>query len=350
MKKLFLLLLSAVLMLTMLVGTLASCTDEETSNDDGDKGDTTTPDTNETKYNEALAFIGEGKYEEAYAAFKALGDYKDTEKYLARFIYLPSVVDYILYDRSGVMTVTFGDFNLPTRIVSEGTVGVKDGIYTYSDNGLVLKQAVTYEGTLLTYDYIYDANDRLIKAEYREEGVLVSFNDYEYDENGNCVRQGYFMGETAIYNYRNTFDENGNMIRVESEVDGVVYNFTFDENGNRITENSVVPNGTGYNIVYTYDEEGKLIGEVYTQGGEETVANYTYDANGNRTKVEVTFYDGSKETTAWEYDANGNVTKEEFNGADGKYECVETQYALVYCTVDIPEATLNQLDLFFTIR
>ena len=349
MKKLFLLLLSAILVLTMLVGTLVSCTDEET-NDDGDKGNNPTADANETKYNEALAFIGEGKYEEAYAAFKALGNYKDTEKYLARFIYLPSVVDYILYDRSGVMTVTFGEFNLPSRIVSEGTVGVKDGIYTYTDNGLVLKQAVTYEGTLLTYDYIYDASDRLIKAEYCQDGVFVSFNDYEYDENGNCIRQGYTVGETVVYNYFNTYDENGNMIKIESEIDGVVYSFTYDEKGNRIGESSQDPSGTGYNVVYTFDEEGKLIREEYTMGETKNVATFKYDENGNRTKQEVLFYDGSKETTTWEYDANGNATKEEFNSTSGVYECVETQYALIYCTVDIPVATLNQLDLFFTIR
>ena len=66
--------------------------------------------------------IESGDYEEAYAAFMELGDFKDSQKYLSRFVYFPLVANYVLYDRSGVMTVELGAFNLPSRVFSVGTI------------------------------------------------------------------------------------------------------------------------------------------------------------------------------------------------------------------------------------
>ena len=151
MKKLCL-----ALVFTMAMGAFAACGQEN-------KG----VQTNETKYNNACALIESGEYEKAYATFKELGNYKDSEKHLSRFMYFPSVVNYNLYDRSGVITVTLGSYNLPVHLLTEGTIEeigsyTKDGWYTYDGKGNWMRQAVMYNGTLMTYDYTYDANNNII--------------------------------------------------------------------------------------------------------------------------------------------------------------------------------------------
>ena len=127
-------------------------------------------DNKEDKYNDACALIESGDYESAYAAFKELGDYKDSQKHLSRFIYFPTSVNYDLGDRSGVMTIELGVYNMPARMLAQGVEGTentaytKDGVYTYDSVGNLLRQAVTYDGTLMAYDYTYDNENRLVKA------------------------------------------------------------------------------------------------------------------------------------------------------------------------------------------
>ena len=354
MKKLFALLITTVLVVTAIVG-LTSCgnNDETGSSSSSSTEDDGSADinTNEAKYNAALALIEEGEYEEAYAAFEALGDYKDSKAQLDRFVYFPSVVKYELSDRSGVMTVLLGDYNLPIRLISGGTVGVKDGVYTYDEKGLILKQSVEYEGVVSTYDYSYDANDRMILAEYRQDGTLVSYNEYEYDEKGNCTREAYVLGDEVYYNYRNYYDENGRVVKIESEVDGYVYTFTYNEDGNRTTERGEAPDGiTNYTIALTYTENGELAKEVYTSGDNVETIDYAYNTEGYRTKMVLTLSNNYQEMTVWEYDENGNPIKEEFTSTDGGYECVETEYVFTYIPKDLPEATKNQFKLIFTVR
>ena len=84
-------------------------------------------------YIEAIDLAAEGKYEEAYAMFEELGNYKDSQKFLSRFVYFPTVLTYTLFDRTGVMTVDFGAYNLPSRMLSDGSIGTKDGMYIYDN-------------------------------------------------------------------------------------------------------------------------------------------------------------------------------------------------------------------------
>ena len=117
MKKQISRLFCTALVLTMAMGSFVAC-----GGDGKDESSVNETNTNETKYNEACAWIESGDYEEAYAAFMELGDFKDSQKYLSRFVYFPLVANYVLYDRSGVMTVELGAFNLPSRVLSVGTI------------------------------------------------------------------------------------------------------------------------------------------------------------------------------------------------------------------------------------
>lgn len=309
-------------------------------------------DDKEAKYNDACALIESGDYEGAYAAFKELGDYKDSQKHLSRFVYFPTVVNYDLGDRSGVMTIELGAYNMPTRMLTQGIEGTenkaytKDGVYTYDDEGNLLRQAMTYNGTLLAYDYTYDDENRLIKAEYSAEGVVSAVHTYVYDENGLLVREDYIANGVVYYDYVNSYDTNGNLIKSEfnAEDGDYIYTYTYNDDGNLVKETGTFPDGYWYNVDYTYNANGELTKKVGTEeGGASYTTNYTYDNVGNCIKEESVYSDETKDVYTREYDANGNATKETLTTADGTVQTIDCQYALTYLTIDIPVATMNQI-------
>lgn len=315
-------------------------------------------DNKEAKYNDACALIESGDYEGAYAAFKELGNYKDSKKHLSRFIYFPTAVNYDLGDRSGVMTVELGAYNMPTRMLTQGVEGeedkpyTKDGVYTYDSVGNLLRQAMTYNGTLMAYDYTYDNENRLIKAEYSTEGVVSAVNTYVYDENGFLIREDYIADGVVYYDYVNSYDANGNLIKsvFNAEEGDHIYIYTYSDEGNLVKETGTLPDGYYYNVDYTYNADGELTQKVCTEEGEHSyTTNYTYDNVGNCIKEENIYPDETKDVYTREYDANGNLTKETLTTADGTLRTVDSQYALTYLTIDIPVATMNQIIGIFDI-
>jgi YD repeat-containing protein len=336
MKKLCL-----ALVFTMAMGAFAGCGQENEG-----------AQTNEDKYNNACALIESGEYEKAYTAFKELGNYKDSQKHLSRFIYFPTVGNYVLEDRSGVMTIELGAYNLPSRMLTEGIEGsentayTKDGVYTYDSECNLMKQAVTYNGTLLAYDYTYDNDNNLIRAEYSVEGVVSTIHSYVYDENGFLIRESYAGIDVVYYDYHHFYDEKGNQIKSECETaEGFqVYTGTYDEVGNIVKEHGALPNDEWYDIDYTYNADGQMIQEAYMDSDERSYTTvYVYDNAGNCIKEESNYSDGTKQVHTWVYDANGNVTREELISKDGTVESVEWQYILTYLTVDVPASTMDQL-------
>ncbi len=337
MKKQISRLFCAAMVFTVAMGSLVACGGK-------DKSD------NEAKYNDACALIESGDYASAYEAFKDLGDYKDSEKYLSRFTYFPTTVDYVLSDRSGTMTVELGIYNMPTRMISIGTIGTKDGTYTYDDEGNLMQQAILYNGVPLRFDYTYDADNNLIKAEYFEEDVLMMVNEYFY-EDGIKVRESSIVEGVVEYDYFHSYDENGNMVEsVFHALEGDhVYTYAYDEDGRLVNHQGSIPNEYSYNNDYTYDENGNLTERVLTMMGEPYYTlNYTYDSEGNCIKEERTYSDG-KEVYTKEYDENGNVISEVITRADGSVESAEWQYVLTYITIDVPAASMEQIMGLFEI-
>ena len=335
-------LLSLAMVIIMAMSCLVACGEDE----------------NEVKYNNACALIESGDYEAAYAAFKELGDYKDSEKHLERFAYFPSVVNYNLYDRSGVMTVTLGSYNLPVHILTKGTIdGVgeytKDGWYSYDSKGNWMRQAMIYNGDFLAYDYTYDADGNVIKAEYTDGASVIAVHNYVYDENGLKIRESYEENGVVYYDYRNTYDAKGNLVKsvYEAEEGDYVYNYVYNEDGNLVNDRAEIPEGYSYNNDYTYNDDGNMIKKVCSENGEVTATlDCTYDSNGNRIKEVWSYPDETKDVFTKEYDENGNPTKEVHTYSDGTVESVEWKYLFTYVTIDVPEWTKDQImGLFFEI-
>ena len=154
-------------------------------------------------------------------------------------------------------------------------------VYIEYDHSIDMIQIWYYIHDLLFAKYSYDANDRLIKAEY--DGY---YHQYEYYDNGTIkkfsdrsTRNGrrsdveYDMNEKKIKQYN--YDQEGNLAGV--------WEYVYDENGNKIKQILRKPDGT-VNMVYEYDMNEKLI------------KKYEYDQEGNLADV-------------WEsvYDENGNI-------------------------------------------
>lgn len=352
MKKQIKKLLCAALVFTMATGAFAACGTED------DEPVDSKPQTNETKYNDACALIENGEYEEAYAAFKALGDYKDSQERLSRFIYTPSRANYVLEDRSGVMTIELGKYNLPSRVVSVGVEGeednayTKDSVYTYDDKGNLMQQAVTYNESSLAYDYTYDADNRLIKAVYTIEGELFAQHNFVYDENGLKIREDYIQEGQVYYDYVYSYDDNDNVIEcVYDATEGrYTYAYFYDAEGALTNDSGEAPDGYYYTNEYTYYADGQLAQRVCVENGELSFTeSYTYDNAGELIKKETTYSDGTKDVYTREYDANGNLVKETLVYADGTEESIEWQYIFTYIPIDVPAATREQVEGIFVI-
>ena len=333
MKKFGFSLLSLLLVLPMTIGSFAAC-----SNKDEEK---------EIKYNQACTLIDEGKYEEAYAVFEDLGDYKDSQKYLSRFVYFPKGLTYNFSDRKGVMTVDFGAYNLPSRMVSEGSIGTKDGMYIYDNQGNLVRQAVNFNEDFAAFDYTYDANNNMIKAEYTEEGELVTVQDFTYNAAGLRTKEVYTRDDVVIYVAEWFYDENGKLTRSDYSNTESGYSdtitYTYNADGKVASESGVDFEGNTYTATFSYGEDGRLAQEVYVEGDFQCTVYYTYDNAGNCIKEETVYLDDTKDILTREYDANGNIIKEMLAEADGTVQSVESQYVLMYLMIDVPASTMSQV-------
>ena len=168
--------------------------------------------------------------------------------------------------------------------------------YAYSD-GLLVKVS---EGKKKT-TYQYDSKGRLISG----EKVRFSSADYDwfsierkYDKNGNlkyqALTEGYDNTNKSYYKY----DNEGRLIKKR---DGFRYFYTYDENG-------VLREIDSNLTTWIFNADGKIskiteVKDSFYNYAIDYVETYTYDKNGNNTKIVREYYDdGSTETTTLTYE------------------------------------------------
>ncbi|MED4941122.1 DNRLRE domain-containing protein, partial [Heyndrickxia coagulans] len=221
--------------------------------------------------------------------------------------------------------------------------------YTYIESGKADTVNTTLNGdTLLQFQYGYDLDNRKDSLTannglFKQTTTLDTANNiqsiqyfkgssttaaaqfaYQYDGSANITKETTAKGDTSY-----TYDQN-NQLTKEILPDGTTNSYTYDAVGNR-TQATV--NGKTYNYTYndanqivkkngtafTYDKDGNLtqdendkytynalgqMTKVTTLSGT-TVAEYTYDENGLRTKKTV----GTK-TNEYYYDQDNNLSME----------------------------------------
>ncbi len=312
------------------------------------------------QYENALALIKDGEYEQAYALLKEIGDYEDAKKYLSHFRYLPIEVTWEQRDTSESASFSYNDRDLLARLTTTSILGHTDtSEYAYDERGNLSKMDgpsyPDYGENKCTYTNTYDEKGRLSQTVKTVSGKNVATTLYTYDGQGNLTeeRTAYHLsGLTYVRTY--AYDTAGRLTRYAysycdiSEAD-VVY--IYDEKGNLIKETKTDKYGELYTYEYTYDETGNLTKKFcrfydYTNETYE----YAYDKEGKVTKRIYTNPYHDTVTYTYTYDKKNGLVKESFTDGEGYTETATITYTLVYLPRGLPaffEEMLDMLDVWW---
>ena len=209
----------------------------------------------------------------------------------------------IVYPTNATVTYTY-DENGNIKTVTD-----KDGLkttYTYDDND---NEVIRTTGLIET-NKRYDADNRLIriKNEHRFTGELIDEYSYRYDSNNNIIeeiKREPYRKKVSLLDIEKT-EENDHTIRVTkqtftydaenkltdarverlgmkalSEPNVTTYHYEYDANGNRTTVEIKDDGLTLESTVYTYDRLNKLVSSREVTASGLYLYEYTYDDNGN---------------------------------------------------------------------
>ena len=295
---------------------------EETSPTDNLPQDTTPIDTEKESYEQALALLNEGKIEDAYAIFLGIKEYADVSTYLSYFVFRADEHTYQTFDSQyGTHYIDRYEYDEYGRWIITESLNVKSGgtdVYfnQYDANGLLIQTGtINADGT--TYgvtNYEYDEKGRPILQ--KESGGTVSLEYNEQDQIVKRVRATWGQNDTTLY----TYDEQGRLIEQIFQSDGTSiwdkYTWEYNEHGDVIKRTIQTtfgfldpPDNTDTVVdfyVKEYDANGNLTKVVYEDG---SYTAYEYDEAGN--KIKYTSYHNAKDFVifTYTYDENGNMTE-----------------------------------------
>ena len=206
----------------------------------------------------------------------------DTNNRLIKMIYPNNIIVRYTYDENGnIKTVTDKD-------------GLKT-IYTYDDND---NEVIRTTGLVQT-ERRYDADNRLIRIKnfHSLSRDLIDEYSYRYDSNNNIIeeiKREPYKKKTKLLDINKTV-ENDRTIRVTKQ------NFTYDAE-NKLTDARV-----------------ERLGMKGLSEPNVTIYHYEYDANGNRTLVEIKDDGLTLESTVYEYDRLNKMIRSREVTAKGLY-------------------------------
>ncbi len=309
-------------------------------------------------YENAMAYISAKEYVDAYALLQALGDYRDAADYLDKFHLLKTQLHYDSY--------------------SLGTYGSKWNYeyfidYSYDEHGnLICEDKVVPERPDAvapnTWEYEYDESGIKIRGTLTnysdsDKRQVTSSTSYEYDPNGitigwTSVKYTDGVAEHSASNYENIFSDSGCVTYQKTIQSDMIWEYTYDTNGHLLCEKF----SDGYNTRdrrYTYDQDGNLVSSILTQqdgitfeyqydqegnacegtrtdpdGKVTDQINYTntykYDHYGNLVEWVKRFDAGRVETTKYSYDEYGNLTQETYDWDGATVHKITYIYEMVY--------------------
>jgi YD repeat-containing protein len=166
--------------------------------------------------------------------------------------------------------------------------------YQYDSNGsLTRKIRSLADGTIITWSYTCDYENRLIKAEKDSDGVIIKTVTFKYDPFGRRIEKkiekvvnGAQVTKTYTYLYDNE--------------DIILETFTKVKNGNTTTKITKYIHGPGIDeplaiekdgIPYYYHADG--LGSIthLTDSNQAVIESYTYDVFGKQTRYGDTVKD-----------------------------------------------------------
>lgn len=211
--------------------------------------------------------------------------------------------------------------------------GNRTGLILYNSDGSVTHYDVDEEGntTISNKAYEYDEAGNVTKIlQYDGLGGFNFWTEFKYDEAGNQIKETYYNAEgVACGGKDNEYDTAGNLVRTTqyAENGNKMYTdeFVYDANGDIASQTTY---DFGRNVIntltyhYEYDTTGKLIHSIvyYSDGGVKQQEDWTYDAEGRKTRHKqiANYAIGDTFDEEWNYDANGNIASYNKYGSDGK--------------------------------
>ena len=251
-----------------------------------------------------------------YDQFVSLGDYADAADILANW-------DAVKFSRAMRMLNKYlhgSGFTVGETYYSNHNENVLPYLYSqfaelegYAEADAILDRFTVVEDVFLKSEYetidnmgnVNNGTDE--RCEYNELGQMtLYYNSTQFD-------RWYGSSHNAYY----TYDESGRISGINLVYTDTVYvriTPTYDANGNKISEH-VVKNDAEFDIIYTYDDQNRLIGA----RRPNTLYNdpecyyytwtYTYDDDGNLLQEVYAFMDNgalrSEYINAYTYDAAG---------------------------------------------
>ena len=268
-------------------------------------------------------------YDFAYNAFgnqTSVGIGDDT---LASYEYNPKngKLKKITYGNGFVVEYVYNTLELLTEVwYTENNVRYKAHEYVYTANGQLYEYKDNVSGKTVIYKYDFDKRLSSI-SEYDNDNVYYGFqNSVEYNEEGNLSKTLYSINHyngTNVnntfwsYNYRYTGDGKLSHVDISTAQNNVTEEYTYDSYGRVSEQHKTVSDATGTEMVdsstiYTYKDNGDYTSALvhtyqHALSGAGLVYTYSYDANGNITKIS---YSNGKEIRYY-YDDLGQLIRED---------------------------------------
>ncbi|MBP3313040.1 MAG: hypothetical protein J6K84_00070 [Oscillospiraceae bacterium] len=285
MKRILCLMLALVMLLSLTACGGGTASENKENNNGGASQQDPAPqdpdddekDDREETYQQVLKLLGEKNFEEAYKLLQKIQGYKDTLTMLTKFVWKP--LKAVHSNDAGADLTTYYT-------------------YTYDDHGYAI--ASTYESDVIsnsyTYENVYDDLGRIKSVTSNSSVGYQTIINYIYNEKGqlSCLSSNYngsYVQDIFYY-----YNDLGQVIREEVPDTESVTEYTYDEKGNVTSMDGNMGTSTYVNI---YDDHGRLVKYVRTDGEFSTTFTMTYDKNGTLVKEVSLGEDGFADT--WEY-------------------------------------------------
>ena len=258
-----------------------------------------------TAYTKACKLLDAGSYDEAHEAFVALGDYEDSAEKALEALYLKAgeLLESGSHDEAQALYTELGDY-CDSAELAEGFVQRMVSMTTSYDESCSGPLTTTYaynsEGVLLSETRLYSEypsmDDQTYEYAYASDGgyTLTCGQVAEvYDGHGNILGQG----DAMQYDYKYEYYDDGTMCSCTALAEGsedALWVAEYDRHG--CMDRYIEADGTAYDFVNTYKGELLYQQDKYDASGT-LVGNikYEYDDEGRLTKKTVV--------------ENGNVSK-----------------------------------------
>lgn len=175
-------------------------------------------------------------------------------------------------------------------------------VYYFDNHGSTIKEMNALDNKT---KYVYDSHKRLKNTTLPEGNSI----QYEYDTKHNITKVTVYPktgSSTSSITTQFTYESTYNRIKTSTDPLNRVTTFTYDGNGNLTRIDQPQVNGQTPQISYEYDTRGRVIRETDPVGMKK---KYSYDAGtGDLTSI-ILNEDGYNLTTQMTYDTVGNLWK-----------------------------------------